>query len=130
MRVIKVIKNQSLLDIALQEYGSVNGAFWLVEDNDKLLGITDNVFENDELNIRDEVINEKMKNYLAPHDLATVKDSRATGIGYWRIEKTFKVNSLAKVEVSSVEPLSITISSNSIFLSLHCSIIELRQPFM
>ena len=92
MRVIKVIKNQSLLDIALQEYGSVNGAFWLVEDNDKLLGITDNVFENDELNIRDEVINVGAKAYLEPHDITTVEGARGEGIGFMRIETDFIVS--------------------------------------
>ena len=86
MRIIKVKKNQSLADIALQEYGDIEGVFHLVNDNPELNGITDNVFENDELNIRDEVINQQVKRFLEPTVISTAEDARGQGIGYMRIE--------------------------------------------
>lgn len=91
MRTISVKKDQSLFDIALQEYGDVEGVFWLVTDN-KLNGVTSNVFKDQELLIRDEVINRNMKEYLSQFDIATVKGARGIGIGYWQIGGDFKVS--------------------------------------
>ena len=92
MRTIKVKKDQSLMDISLQEYGNVEGVFLIVEDNDKLIGITDNVFAGEELLIRDNAINKRMADYLSPNEIATVKDARGSGIGYMRIGIDFKVS--------------------------------------
>lgn len=90
MRTIIVKLNQSLFDIALQEYGDVQGVFFLVDDNG-LNSIDANVYEGDELQVRDEVIDKETKEYLEDHELATVDNVRGKGIGYMRIEKTFKV---------------------------------------
>ncbi len=92
MQIIKVKHNQSLADIAIQEYGSIEGLFLLVDDNPTLNGITDNVFFGDELQIRDKTINAQMKEYLVPHDIATVKGARGEGIGYMRIGTDFIVS--------------------------------------
>ena len=92
MQTIKVKHNQSLADIAIQEYGSIEGLFLIVEDNPTLNGITDNVFFDDELLIRDKAINSQMKNYLATETIATVKGARGEGIGYMRIGTDFIVN--------------------------------------
>ncbi len=92
MRTIKVKKDQSLADIAIQEYGHVEGIFFLVEDNLKLIGITDNVFAGDDLLIRDEIINNQMQTFLVDYDIATVKGTRGEGVGYWRINKDFVIN--------------------------------------
>lgn len=91
MPSIEVKKDQSLFDIALQEYGSVEGVFLLVEDNAFLNGITDNVFEGDVLMVRDEAIQKPMKNYLQDFEIATVKGVRGEGIGYWQIGKDLEV---------------------------------------
>ncbi len=93
MQAIKVKKDQSLADIALQEYGHVEGVFLLVEDNPQLIGITDNVFAGDELLVRAENINSPMKIYLTDYDIATVKGGRGEGIGYWNIKKDFIIES-------------------------------------
>ncbi len=91
MRIIKVKKDQSLADIALQEYGHVEGVFFLVEDNIGLIGITDNIYKEDELLIREEQINASMKTFLADYDIATVKCARGCGVGYWTIGVDFEV---------------------------------------
>lgn len=91
MRSITVKINQSLFDIALEQYGSIEGVYWLVEDNELLTGITDNVFPTDTLLIRDEVINNKAQKYLSDYDITTVEDARGSGIGYMRIGIDFKV---------------------------------------
>ena len=92
MRTIKVKKDQSLADIALQQYGHVEGVFFLVADNRHLIGITDNIYHGDELLIRTENINSPMQIFLSDYDIATVKGARGVGIGYWSINQDFKVN--------------------------------------
>ncbi len=91
MRIIKVKKDQSLADIALQEYGHVEGVFFLVEDNATLIGITDNIYEGDQLIIREEQINAPMQTFLADYIIATAKGARGCGIGYWTIGVDFEV---------------------------------------
>ncbi len=91
MRTIRVKKDQSLSDIALQEYGHVEGVFFLVEDNVILIGITDNIYEGDELLIREDQINSPMQTFLADYVIAIAKGARGCGIGYWGIEVDFEM---------------------------------------
>lgn len=91
MRDITVKPNQSLFDIAIQEYGNIEGVFHLVEDNESLTGITDNVFAGEVLKVRDNAINKRMVEFLRPHEIATVKDARGEGIGYMRVGIDFIV---------------------------------------
>ena len=98
MRSIKVKIDQSLADVAIQEYGDIGGLIYLVQDNANLLGITDNIYPGDELFIRNEIINRPMVDYLRPFDIATVKSCRGEGIGYWAIERDFIVQPDTTVE--------------------------------
>lgn len=91
MRAIKVKKDQSLADIALQEYGHVEGVFFLVEDNTALIGITDTLHRGDELLIRETQINAPMQTFLADYVIATAKGARGCGVGYWAIGRDFQV---------------------------------------
>ena len=91
MRAIKVKKDQSLADIALQEYGHVQGVFFLVEDNPALIGITDTLHWGDELLIREAQINAPMQTFLADYTIATAKGARGCGVGYWDIGRDFQV---------------------------------------
>ena len=91
MRSIEVKLDQSLADIAIQEYGDISGLFFLVKDNPQLHGPTDNIYPGDILSIRDEVVNKPMVDYLRPYEIATVKGSRGEGINYWAIEVDFVV---------------------------------------
>lgn len=86
-----VKRDQSLFDIALQEYGHIAGIYMLLEDNPNLIGPTDNIYEGDQLLIRETVINSQMANYLRPYNIATVMNARGEGVGYWAIEVDFKV---------------------------------------
>lgn len=92
MRSIEVKIDQSLADIAIQEYGDVSGLIYLVQDNPNLLGITDNVYPGDILIIRNKAINTQMVTYLRPFEIATVKGSRGEGINYWAVEVDFIVS--------------------------------------
>lgn len=92
MRIIKAKIHQTLADIALQEYGDLEGVYWLVEDNDHLIGITDNLSIGEELMIRNDVINSQMVSYLRSYTIATAAKAQGEGIGYWKIENDFKVN--------------------------------------
>jgi hypothetical protein len=91
MRSIEVKIDQSLADIAIQEYGDISGLVYLVQDNPNLLGITDNIYEGDTLLIREIPINKPMVDYLRPFEIATVKGARGTGVNYWAVEVDFIV---------------------------------------
>ncbi len=92
MQTIEVKKDQSLADIALQQYGHVEGVFFLVEDNTELIGITDNTYEGDQLIIREENLNSPMQTFLSDYNIATAKGARGEGIGYWNVGQNFKVS--------------------------------------
>lgn len=92
MQIIKIKKDQSLADIALQEYGHIEGIFSLLEDNPYLKGITDNLYEADTLRVRDQPINSRMRSFLSSYEIATMSGARGEGIGYWRIRTDFKIN--------------------------------------
>lgn len=81
-----------MMDIALQEYGSVDGVFALVEDNPYLLGPTDTLYEGDVLQIRTDKIHPQRVDYLRPTTIATAKGARGEGIGYWTIGRDFIVS--------------------------------------
>ena len=93
MLTIQVKKDQSLIDLAIEHTGSITGIYDLMLSNN-LQGATHNAIEGDEL-MFSSIIDRRKQEYLkANSPLATIKDSdRATGIGFWRIGKTFKINS-------------------------------------
>lgn len=92
MRNIEVKYGQSLFDIALQYYGSIEAVFWIVEDNN-LNGIVDNVYEGDTLQIRDTVMNKQIVTELSKVAVATIynESDRASGIGYMQVERDFDI---------------------------------------
>lgn len=92
MRNIEVKYGQSLFDIALQYYGSIEAVFWIVEDNN-LNGIVDNVYEGDSLQIRDTLMNKQIVTELSKVTVATIynESDRASGIGYMQVERDFDV---------------------------------------
>ncbi|MGA0556524.1 LysM peptidoglycan-binding domain-containing protein [Larkinella sp. VNQ87] len=85
MNEYRVISGQSLLDIAIEAYGDVEGLHWLLEDNPTLSGPSDRLRAGQVLLIRTEVVNVRFKAYLndfAP--FATVTgDDQPEGVGYW-----------------------------------------------
>lgn len=89
----KIGNNQSLFDIALQEFGSIEAIFNIIQDNQNLFnGITDNVNIGDEINIRaiSDKENKTVKNYYKINKLKpATKDELMIneGIGYWVIEQ-------------------------------------------
>jgi len=87
MRAIKVKANQTLMDIALQEYGSVEGVYELVRLN-HLRGITDSVYEGDEVKAG-AALRRTVQQYLTPFPLRTGKDASAEGIGFYALETDF-----------------------------------------
>ena len=92
MREIIVKKNQSLLDIALQEYGHVAGVFDIVERN-ALAGITDNVYEHERLEVSKTPLSGRIREFLSTHTIATLAGAheRACGIGWMQVERNFMV---------------------------------------
>ena len=82
MAKIVVQPGQSLLDVAVKYYGSVEGVFDIVRRN-KLNGITDNIYAGDELEVTDTPPNARIARFLAQHQVATLEERiRGHGIGY------------------------------------------------
>lgn len=67
---ITVKQNQSLFDIAIQYYGSIEGLQWIIEDND--ISLDADLEFGDELKIRkDQYINKVVVNQLNSQIIAT-----------------------------------------------------------
>lgn len=66
-RVI-VQPNQTLFDVSLQEYGSIEGAVLLMEANN-LDGVTAELTDGQELIVPDEVLNEQVKEYYQDNQI-------------------------------------------------------------
>lgn len=63
MNKVTVKNDQTIYDIAVQEYGSIEGIFWLMEDNPEL-NLQDDLVVGGQLLIRDSVIDPELKSYL------------------------------------------------------------------
>ena len=85
MAKIIVQPGQSLFDIAVKYYGSVEGVFDILRRN-KLKGITDNVYAGDELELADRALNTRVARFLEPYEVATMEERlRADGIGWMQL---------------------------------------------
>ena len=64
MKIVVVQENQTIYDIALQEYGSVEGIFQIMEDNE--VDLETNVTVDQEILIdQDQVIDQSVVDYYA-----------------------------------------------------------------
>lgn len=60
---IYIENGQTTFDIAIQQFGGVEGIFSLIRDNDDLSSVNDNVFAGHQVNIADEVISASVRDY-------------------------------------------------------------------
>jgi hypothetical protein len=87
-----IIDRQNLLDIALQETGSIEGVFELATAND--IAVSDEVSAGTELkvpegNINADVLRQYKANNIKPAT-GNIQDAEILeGIGYWHIEMDF-----------------------------------------
>ncbi len=90
MRSILIKTNQSLFDIALEQYGDVMGVYWLVEDNN-LRSVVDVIEQGKALKIRDEYLNKRLVENIATRGSSTMEATCNTvGIGFEQLGK-FKI---------------------------------------
>lgn len=61
-KYINIETKQSLFDLSLQEYGSVEGLFLLMEDNN-IASVNDNLNNGDALSIKSEAVNRGVVDY-------------------------------------------------------------------
>lgn len=87
MKEYIVKPGQSLFDIAVIVYGSVEGLTWLIHDNG-LQGPTDRIESGQKLKIRSQASNARARAYLEVYPvIATISEQeKAEGIGFWRVE--------------------------------------------
>jgi hypothetical protein len=70
MKEYKIKERQTTTDIALEVYGSVEGLFWLAEDNSSnntLSWLFMVPFGQKEIRIREAVIDTRMRDYLSSY---------------------------------------------------------------
>lgn len=66
IKEISVSEGQNLWDVALQEYGSVEGVFEILNLNNDLTGLNDRLNQNQKIRIdNDKIINESVVKYYA-----------------------------------------------------------------
>lgn len=93
MNKVKVLTGQSLFDIALQVYGSIEGVFGLTKGT-----VSDEPVPGTELTVNGVAINKYIVNEYANNGIkpATGMDAEASiirqGIGYWYVEDDFVVS--------------------------------------
>ena len=88
-------QGQSLFDIALQAYGSIEGVFGLLADNPtKLVAVTDCPTPGTELKVtgvasNKYVVAEYSDYNIIPATALSASEITGTGIGFWAIGTTF-----------------------------------------
>lgn len=97
---MKVLHNQSLLDLALQHTGSVENAFALAVTNG--LSLTDDlavgnwlIADSQELNANKEILNYYQSKNVQPATAIGGKweaGSQLEGVGYWAIKTEFIIS--------------------------------------
>ncbi len=91
MSNIIVLNGQSLFDIALQEYGSIEAVFQLADDNG-ITNITDSLIPGTELIIDENMIIDKnVVNYYKNNAIYPANEVR-TGVGYMAIGVDFIIS--------------------------------------
>ena len=61
MRSVRIMPHQTMLDIAIQEYGDLSAVFLIAEEND--ISPSDNLTAGSVLLLPDVVVNKEMQNY-------------------------------------------------------------------
>jgi hypothetical protein len=95
---IIVLHNQSLLDIAIQHTGSVFNAFEIAVANN--IAISDDLIPGmllvipESIKKNNDILNYYASKKIQPATAITVnpEDPILEGIGFWRIEKDFKIS--------------------------------------
>lgn len=90
--MIRVMESQTLLDIALQEFGSIEAAFALAVLNG--MSLTDELTAGDLLH-RTSIFNKKIVAYYSDKNIRPATGSIIStlgGVGYWAIETEFLVS--------------------------------------
>jgi hypothetical protein len=94
MKTIMISEGQNLFDLALQQYGSIEGIFWIIEDNITVVNSIDaSLVAGMVLNIRDAVIDSEVINYYERNktQVNTGDPAGDEGIEFWGIEEDFVV---------------------------------------
>ena len=90
MPKIIVTAGQSLLDVAVKYYGSVEGVFDIVRRN-KLNGVTDNIYAGELIEVANAPLNSRVARFLESHQVATMEERlRPKGIGWMQITKPLR----------------------------------------
>lgn len=92
---MKVLAHQNIIDISIQESGSVEALFDLLLLNSKSL--TDDLEVGEDLLLPKEALNKRVANYFENRDVATGQHiskshTELEGISYWAVNNNFKVS--------------------------------------
>lgn len=91
---MKVKDSQTLIDIAVQTTGDIDGVFDLIQSN-AINSLTDNLQPGLQLNFT-KVINSKVADFFASTGIIiatkNIAYSEKSGIGFYKIGSTFKIS--------------------------------------
>ena len=99
MREVIVLGGQSVVDVAIQEYGCINGVLWICQDNrirpDVHLDAGDVLLIRDESDMTQadiDLCNSTASALIREEKLATSDVDDYDGIGFWILEDDFIVS--------------------------------------
>ena len=131
MAKIVVQPGQSLLDVAVKYYGSVEGVFDVVRRN-KLNGITDNIYAGDELEVAEAPLNPRVARFLSSHQMATMEERlRPEGIGWMQVTKSSSLRASARDFFCVAETPRVTLRAEQSYVDEGTSVriyVELNHP--
>ena len=91
-----ISENQTVMDLAIQLYGSIEKVLWLIQDNPTKIDALDAELPPGELiNVRDDIGSSIVANELKKQNIKVATGDTAThsgGIGYWGIEENFIIS--------------------------------------
>ena len=94
MAKIKVLENQNVFDIAIQEYGQIESVFQVLQDNpdnkSKAVSLSDKLLPGTilKINTNDGNINLSVLNCFKKYNIqVTTGKDKGEGVGYWFIEQ-------------------------------------------
>lgn len=100
MEIIRPQENQSILDIALQEYGSIETVFDVLEDNERF-DITDNISVYEDLQVGREAFKKDIVAYYIANNVRPATGStreeelllaELTGVDFMIVEEDFFIS--------------------------------------
>lgn len=82
MKKVTVIEGQSIWDISLQQYGSIEGVFQLLMDNSQFENVNSDIFPGMELLVSESIVNNKVSEYYDNNKVSVISGRKLNALVY------------------------------------------------